>query len=76
VNPDTGWLIDYAQMDEAWEPLHSQLDHNYLNDVPGLDNPTSENLAFWLWQKLKGPLPELSRVTVHETCDARCEYEG
>ena len=76
VNPETGWLIDYDQIDEAWKPLGAVLDHNYLNDVPGLDNPTSENLAFWLWQKLKGPLPELTRVTVHETCDARCDYEG
>ncbi|HEY2404353.1 MAG TPA: 6-carboxytetrahydropterin synthase QueD [Polyangiaceae bacterium] len=76
VNPETGWLIDYARIDEVWEPLHAQLDHNYLNDVPGLENPTSENLAFWLWQKLKGALPELTRITVHETCDARCEFEG
>jgi 6-pyruvoyltetrahydropterin/6-carboxytetrahydropterin synthase len=76
VNPDTGWLIDFGQLDELWQPLHDQLDHNYLNEIEGLDNPTSENLARWLWQHLKPSLPELERVIVHETCDARCEYEG
>jgi 6-pyruvoyltetrahydropterin/6-carboxytetrahydropterin synthase len=52
------------------------LDHNYLNEVPGLENPTSENLARWLWERLRPGLPALERVIVHETCDARCEYEG
>lgn len=76
VNPETGWLIDFAEIDRIWQPLHEQLDHNYLNEIAGLENPTSENLAHWLWQALKPGLPQLERVIVHETCDARCEYEG
>lgn len=76
VNPETGWFIDYAEIDRLWQPLYLVLDHNYLNEVPGLDNPTSENLARWLWQRLKPDLPVLTRVVVHETCDARCEYWG
>jgi 6-pyruvoyltetrahydropterin/6-carboxytetrahydropterin synthase len=76
VNPETGWFIDYGELDALWQPLHDQLDHNYLNEVPGLENPTSENLAHWLWHKLRPNLPALERVIVHETCDARCEYEG
>ena len=76
VNEETGWFIDYAKLYDAWEPLHEVLDHNYLNDVEGLENPTSELLARWIWQKLRPSLPELSRITVFETCDARCEYEG
>lgn len=76
VNPETGWLIDFGELDLLWQPLHDQLDHNYLNDLEGLENPTSENLARWLWERLKPALPELERVIVHETCDARCEYEG
>lgn len=76
VDPHTGWFIDFGQLTEAWAPIHAQLDHNYLNDIPGLENPTSENLAHWLWQKLKPVIPSLERVVVHETCDARCEYEG
>ena len=76
VDPESGWLIDFAEIDRVWQPLHDQLDHNYLNELPGLENPTSENLAHWLWQALKPTLPQLERVIVHETCDSRCEYEG
>jgi 6-pyruvoyltetrahydropterin/6-carboxytetrahydropterin synthase len=76
VNPETGWLIDFDQLNEAWKPLHDKLDHRYLNEVPGLENPTSEMLAKWLWDALKVPLPELSQITVFETCDTRCEYNG
>ncbi len=76
VNPETGWFIDFSELYDAWKPLHELLDHHYLNEVPGLENPTSENLVRWLWSKLKGPLPSLSRVTLWETCEARCEYDG
>ena len=76
VNPDTGWFIDFGVLYEAWQPLFEQLDHNYLNDVAGLENPTSENLAKWIWDKMKTKLPSLAQVTVFETCDARCEYTG
>ena len=76
VNPETGWLIDFGEIDAVWQPLYDQLDHNYINEISGLENPTSENLARWLWDNLKPKLPVLERVIVHETCDARCEYEG
>lgn len=76
VNEETGWFIDYGVLYDAWKPLYDTLDHNYLNEVPGLANPTSENLARWIWEKLQPSLPSLVRVTVFETCDARCEYEG
>ena len=76
VDGKTGWFIDFGDMDEIWLPLYETLDHHYLNEVPGLENPTSEHLARWLWERLKAKLPQLSRVTVYETCDARCEYEG
>lgn len=75
VDEQTGWFIDFQRLYDAWRPLHDVLDHNYLNDVPDLDNPTSEVLSRWLWRKLEGALP-LSRITVYETCEARCEYEG
>ncbi|HYJ32844.1 MAG TPA: 6-carboxytetrahydropterin synthase QueD [Candidatus Binatia bacterium] len=76
VDPRTGWFLDYAVIRDAVEPLRKQLDHYYLNEIPGLDNPTSEHLAGWLWERLKHSLPSLARITVHETCEARCEYEG
>ena len=76
VNEKTGWFLDYSELDRLWQLLYAKLDHNYMNEVEGLENPTSENFARWLWQRLKPGLPQLERVIVHETCDARCEYEG
>ena len=76
VDPTTGWFLDFQHLFDAWTPLHAQIDHNYLNEVPGLENPTSEILAAWIWDRVKPRLPQLARVTVAETCDARCEYEG
>ena len=76
VNEETGWFIDYEVVDAAWRPLFEILDHHYLNEVPGLENPTSEHLARFLWERMKPALPGLERITVYETCDARCEYEG
>lgn len=76
ADEQTGWFIDFGDLDTLWAPIYDALDHRYLNEVAGLENPTSENLSRWLWQRLKPGLPALCRVTVYETCDARCEYEG
>lgn len=76
VNPETGWYIDFDELQKYWNPLHEQLDHHYLNEVEGLENPTSENLAHWVWVRLWPSLPGLTQVTIFETCDARCEYRG
>jgi 6-pyruvoyltetrahydropterin/6-carboxytetrahydropterin synthase len=76
VDPRTGWFVDYGEILKLWEPLYAVLDHHYLNEVPGLENPTSEILAKWIWDKLKPYLPALEQVTLFETCDARCEYRG
>ena len=76
VGEESGWLIDYGEMDERVGPLLGRLDHHYLNEVEGLENPTSEVLARWIWERLRPALPQLSAVTLHETCDARCIYRG
>jgi queuosine biosynthesis protein QueD len=77
VDPRMGWLVDYADITAVVEPLlMSELDHRTLNDVAGLENPTSENLCRWLWQRLQPRIAGLSAVTVHETCAARCTYRG
>ncbi|HGS8136264.1 TPA: 6-carboxytetrahydropterin synthase QueD [Pseudomonas aeruginosa] len=76
VDPHTGWIRDFAEIKAIFKPIYEQLDHNYLNDIPGLENPTSENLCRWIWQQLKPLLPELSKVRVHETCISGCEYRG
>ena len=76
VDPDRGWLIDYDEIDVAWQPIHDALDHRHLNDIEGLENPTSEILASWIWNRLAATIPGVHRVTVHETCTARCTYFG
>lgn len=76
VDPGKGYLIDYGDLKTAFEPLLARLDHYCLNDVPGLENPTSEELARWIWMRLHEKLPGLALVIVHETCTSRCEYRG
>ena len=76
VDPQLGWVQDFAELKEAFRPLHEELDHNCLNEVPGLENPTSENLARWIWERLLPSLPSLSRVVVRETCTSGCVYQG
>jgi len=77
IDPAMGWLVDYADITAKVEPIvRGELDHRTLNDVPGLENPTSELLCVWLWRRLAPALPGLVRVTVHETCTARCTYRG
>lgn len=76
VGEHTGWVTDFADLATAWAPLHDRLDHRYLNDVPGLENPTSEHLARWVWDHLVDELPGLDQVVVRETCTSGCVYRG
>ena len=71
-----GWVMDYADISAAFKPLWEKLDHRYLNEIAGLENPTSEVLAGWIWKQLKPRLPQLSEVVVAETCTAQCVYRG
>lgn len=75
-DPKLGWVMDYADISAAFKPLWKKLDHRYLNEVPGLENPTSEAIAAWIWKRLKPKLPQLTQVVVAETCTARCVYGG
>lgn len=75
VDPATGMVIDFAEIAAAFAPLHDQLDHHYLNEVEGLDNPTSENLAAWIWERLRRILT-LERIVVRETCTSGIVYRG
>ncbi len=76
VDPAKGYLIDYGDIKKVVDPLVRRLDHYYLNEIEGLSNPTSENVARWLWDRLKPLLPQLSSLIVHETCTSTCEYRG
>ena len=76
VDPELGWLMDFADIDREVDPLMAELDHRVLNEIPGLDNPTSEVLAAWLWQRLAPRLPLLRELVVAETPRTRCVYRG
>lgn len=76
VDESAGWVRDFADVKTAFEPLFAILDHSYLNDIDGLNNPTSENLAQWIWARLVPTLPELYCVAVAETCQSGCVFYG
>jgi 6-pyruvoyltetrahydropterin/6-carboxytetrahydropterin synthase len=76
--PDTrtGWIFDFAELKQVYKKQCDILDHSYLNDIEGLENPTSENLIKWIWEKLKPELPQLSKIELFETCTSGCVYDG
>ena len=76
VDPAMGWVIDFADVKKAFAPLQARLDHYYLNEIEGLENPTSEALAVWIFERLRRQLPLLSAVEVRETCTVGCVYRG
>jgi 6-pyruvoyltetrahydropterin/6-carboxytetrahydropterin synthase len=76
LDPKLGWVIDYCVIQRAFAKVHGSLDHRYLNDIDGLENPTSENLARWIWHVVVNEVPGLSRVVVRETARTGCVYRG
>ena len=76
LDPRLGWVMDFADLKRAWAPLDDALDHRYLNEIPGLENPTSERLAQWIWRRLAPALPGLAAIEVKETCTSGCKYRG
>jgi len=76
VGEKSGWVMDFADIGAAYSAIHGQLDHYYLNDIEGLENPTSDNIARWIWQRLKPALAQLSEIEIRETCTSACIYNG
>ena len=76
IGATSGWVCDFADIKAAVKPLIDQLDHYYLNEIEGLENPTSENLAVWFWDRLESKLPGITQVVVRETCTSGCVYRG
>lgn len=76
VHPHTGMVMDFADIKAAFKPILDRLDHYYLNEIDGLENPTSEVLARWIWRETSPALPQLCRIVVRETCTAGCVYQG
>ena len=73
---EMGWVIDFAELKSICKPWIEILDHSFLNEINGLENPTSENIAMWLWDRLIVKLPQLSAVEIMETCTSGCIYSG
>jgi 6-pyruvoyltetrahydropterin/6-carboxytetrahydropterin synthase len=73
---EMGWVMDFSELKKVCSPYIEQLDHSYLNEIDGLENPTSENIAIWLWQRLRDQLPQLNSIQVMETCNSGCDYYG
>ena len=71
-----GWIMDFSAIKPPVKTIIEQLDHYYLNDIHGLENPTSENICRWIWQRLKPALPLLSQIEIRETCTSGCIYRG
>jgi len=76
IDETAGWICDFADLKTAFAPVLEELDHTFLNEVPGLENPTSEEIARWIWERVKSTLPGLSCVVVHETCTSGAIYRG
>ncbi|CAH0992500.1 6-carboxy-5,6,7,8-tetrahydropterin synthase [Sinobacterium norvegicum] len=76
VDEKTGWIMDFGDIKAIFKPIYDRLDHYYLNDIEGLENPTSEVLAKWIWQQLKPRLKELDKIEIKETCTSGCIYRG
>ena len=76
VGERTGWVMDFAELKAAFAPVYDRLDHRYLNEIPGLENPTSEILARWIWRELRSTLAGLVEIEVRETCTSGCVYRG
>jgi 6-pyruvoyltetrahydropterin/6-carboxytetrahydropterin synthase len=73
---NVGWIIDFGDIKDAFDPIRERLDHYYLNEIEGLENPTAEMLARWIWRRVEPRLDGLSRIEIQETCTSGCTYEG
>ena len=76
INETTGFVIDFGDVDTAFKPIFQMIDHSYLNDIEGLENPSSENMCRWIWIRLAPTLPGLSQIEIKETDSTGCTYKG
>ena len=76
LDPKHGWVMDFGEISFKAKKIITDLDHHYLNEIPGLENPTSENLCVWVWKRLKPELPLLHSIEINETCTSSCVYFG
>ena len=76
VDKEKGWFMDFKDLKDAWNPVKNLLDHHVLNEIEGLENPTSEMLAVWIWDKISYKLPGLHSIIIYETDTSKCIYMG
>ena len=76
LDKETGWVFDFAEIERAMKPLRDRIDHHYLNDIEGLENPTSEMLVTWIWDRLAPSLPGLTELVLRENEVSRVVYRG
>ena len=76
INNNTGFVMDFSDIESAFSPIHKIIDHSYLNDIEGLYNPSSENLCLWIWSKLHSELKGLEKIEIQETESTGCIYRG
>ena len=74
LDPKLGWVIDYNDVSKLMKPILESIDHRTLNEVPGLENPTSELLAQWIYQKAKPLFSSLVCISILETPFTECRY--
>lgn len=76
IDPDMGWVVDFAEIKRITNDVIAPLDHHYLNDVEGLQQPTTEHIAIWIWDRLKPQLPLLNKIVLWENANSGCTYAG
>ena len=76
IQKDSGFVIDFKDLVAAFQPIHKLLDHSYLNEIEGLENPSNENLCVWIWKKLSKTLSGLKQIEIKETDLTGCIYKG
>jgi len=76
TDPITGFVVDFFDIQQGLAHLIARLDHQCLNEIEGLENPTAENIAIWIWQRAKPGLAQLAAISIYETSDSWVEYDG
>ncbi len=76
LDPQIGWVMDFAVLKDAVNPIVDMLDHKLFNNIEGLENPTCEHVAVWLWNKIKPQVPQLKKIELNETPTSGVIYEG
>jgi 6-pyruvoyltetrahydropterin/6-carboxytetrahydropterin synthase len=76
LDPTVGWVMDFAELKRVIGPVVKAVDHKLLNDIPGLENPTCERIAIWIWDRIKPEIPLLKKIELHETPTSGVVYDG